>query len=148
MNSLFDALLSGTPDDLAALRLHLQGSRRAHDNRLVEQAAADVLADPDRAIRFDEAGWATVRAAGQVWAGGRLTTPTLAELRRLAAARVGQGPASGQARLFLLSAARGSEPLADVGSFHALAGPGTLIQVASQFNGLEAPGPGITPVER
>jgi len=148
MPTLIDTLLSDTPDDLAALRLHLQGSRRAHDNRLVEQAAADVLADPDRAIRFDEAGWATVRAAGQVWAGGRLTTPTLAELRRLAATRVGQAPASGRARLFLLSTARSSEPLADVGSFHALAGPGTLIQVASQFNGLEAPGPGITPVER
>jgi hypothetical protein len=40
----------------------------------------------------------------------------------------------------------GASPATDIGSLQATAGPGTLFQVASQFNCLESPGPYITAV--
>jgi hypothetical protein len=46
-------------------------------------------------------------------------------------------------RLWVLD---GASPATDIGSLQATAGPGTLFQVASQFNCLEAPGPSIVPV--
>jgi hypothetical protein len=53
------------------------------------------------------------------------------------------GGASGQVRLWVLD---GASPATDIGSLQATAGPGTLFQVASQFNCLESAGPYITPV--
>lgn len=102
----------------------------------------------ERLTGFREGGYAQTRARLRVedgrlysdatnrsWAVGRLTLPSLAELR--AEAEAGVGP-TGRIRVRNLSG--------DARTLHMLsAHSGALFQVASQFNMLEMLGPGVTP---
>jgi hypothetical protein len=117
-------------------------ARRGKDGVATLLAAIEdeVARAPAPCFHFDERGAATLSAAGRSYAAGRFTTPTLGELRARVAARARAG-----GRL-LLTILRGVHPRADIGTLQATAPPGTLFQVASQFNCLEAPGPRIVPV--
>lgn len=113
-------------------------SRGTGDATQVARAEADVSANPAGCIRFNDAGSATVYAAGRAYQGGRFEIPRLCELRARALAtreRAGRPPAA--LRLWVLD---GASPLTDIGTLQATAAPGTLFQVASQFNCLESPG--------
>ncbi|MEZ4265974.1 MAG: hypothetical protein R3F39_06315 [Myxococcota bacterium] len=71
---------------------------------------------------------------GRVVRCGRLTTPSLAELRAAVGAGAGEGPATVR------------EVVGDVRALHmAPENAGALFQAASQFNLLEMAGPGVTP---
>ena len=133
-------------DDEAALRAatarHVGAVRATigrRDRGVVVRAETDVRRDPAAAFSFDASGRATLTAAGRTWDAGRFATPTLAELRERAEAKAG----GGRVRLWVLD---GASPATDVAAMQAFAAPGTLFQVASQFNCLEAPGPGVVPV--
>jgi hypothetical protein len=123
-------------------------ARGRGDRGQVERVEAEVAAEPGRAIRFDASGAATVTAtvagAGRSYQGGRFEVMRLCELRsRALAARARAGrPAAGR-RLWILD---GASPATDIGALQAAAAPGSLFQVASQFNCLEAPGAFVTPV--
>ncbi len=108
---------------------------------LVETAELAVRASkPGEAFSFDADGFATLRVGEHTWHAGRFETPSLAELRE----RVKRGgPGGGRLRLWVLD---GPGLATDVGGLQATAPPGSLFQVASQFNGLESPGPYVTPV--
>ena len=110
----------------------------------VEQAEANVGDDPTGRIVFDPAGYATVHAAGRSWAGGRFEAPTLATLRARAADTAAT-TGGGRCTLWVLD---GEGPATDVAALQATAPEGTLFQVASQFNTLEAPGPRVVPVAK
>src|SRR5205823_7569820 len=95
---------------------------------------------PGEAFSFDADGFATLEVEGHTWHAGRFDTPSIADLRRRAREA---GPSGGRLRLWVLD---GPGPATDVGGLQATAPPGSLFQVASQFNCLESPGPYITPV--
>lgn len=127
----------------ARLAAALAGKGRG-DLVLVARAEAEVAADPARRIRINDAGAATVYAAGRSFRGGRFETPALCELRARALAtreRAGRPPAA--LRLWVLD---GASPVTDIGTLQATAAPGSLFQVASQFNCLESPGAFVTEV--
>src|SRR5262245_52412698 len=108
---------------------------------LVETAELAVRpARPGDAFSFDADGFATVGVEGHTWNAGRFETPSIADLRERAK-RAGAG--GGRLRLWVLD---GAGLATDVGGLQATAPPGSLFQVASQFNCLESPGPYITPV--
>lgn len=109
-------------------------------SQLLGAIEREVRTDPARAFAFDGAGFATLAAAGKTYAAGRFTTPTIGELRARLAGRV-----TSDAKL-TVSALSGSHPLTDIGALQGTAGPADLFQVASQFNGLEAPDACIVPV--
>lgn len=87
-----------------------------------------------RAFDFDSAGYAGLEFEGRTYAAGRLQIHRLRQLVR-------SGP--GAVRLWVLD---GRNSMTDVGALQASAPPGSLFQVASQFNCLEAPDPCIVPV--
>ena len=91
----------------------------------VDHLEATVEADPAGAFRVDEMGMAWL---GEL-AAGRFRTCRLGEMRP-------QG-GSGRLRLWVMT---GAHPVTDIGALQAFAPPGSLFQVASQFNCLEAPG--------
>jgi hypothetical protein len=130
-----------------ALTDHLQGIVVAGprgDRSLVARVEDEVRADPAARIRFDDAGHATLAAAGRTFRAGLFETPRLGELRRRAAeARRRAGDPEATLRLFVLD---GASPATDIGALQATAPPGSLFQVASQFNCLEAPGPFVVDV--
>jgi len=128
------------PERFAELRERVLASRNRGDPGAVARAEADVRAAPERAIRFDEHGVATVLAGGRRYRGGRFETPRIGDLRARAA-----GGGRGHARLFVLC---GTDPVTDIGAMQATAPPGSLFQVASQFNCLESPGAFLTDVAR
>jgi hypothetical protein len=103
---------------------------------------ASVTADPEGCFTFDGEGFATLSGNGRTYGAGRFSTPSIAELRRILAAR--PQPRTGTMRLFVL---QGEHEVSDIGALQASAPPGTLFQVASQFNCLEAPGNRITRVQ-
>ena len=114
------------------------------DGAQVQRVEAEVAADPGRAIRFDAGGAATVTAAGRAYQGGRFEVLRLCELRsRALATRARAGRPTAQRRLWIFD---GTSPATDIGALQATAPPGSLFQVASQFNCLEAPGAFVTPV--
>ncbi len=115
------------------------GNPRALAAEQLRRVEREVAADPGAAFRFDARGYATLEADGQRWAAGRFEQVSIEELRR----RV---PRSGHTVRY--SVLKGPHPLADIGALQAAAGPGSLFQVASQFNGLEAPGAHIVPIAR
>jgi hypothetical protein len=130
----------------SALQAHEQAVRRSAGQgevRLVGACEAAVRARPE-AFSFDARG-ATLAVGAGTWGAGRFQPLSLGELRRQAAARPGAGRGRGRVRLWVVD---GASPATDIGSLQAHAGAGTLFQVASQFNCLEAPGPALTPVER
>ena len=108
---------------------------------LLETVEREVARAPDGCFRFAEDGEATLDAAGRSFRAGRFETPSIGELRARAAAR----SRSGGGRL-ILSVLHGAHRRSDIGTLQATAAPGTLFQVASQFNCLEAPGPHIVPI--
>lgn len=132
---------------LAAHDAYLQGAiaaRGGGDASQVARVEAEVAADPRRAITFDAGGFATVRAAGRSYQGGHFEVLRLCELRgRALAVRARAGRPRAARRLWILD---GASLATDIGALQAAAPPGTLFQVASQFNCLEAPGAFVTPV--
>lgn len=114
--------------------------RRTRESLRAELAEAErlVAADPAAAFAFDSAGFATLSVGAQPRAAGRFSLPTLAELR----ARLPRG-AGGRVRVHALEKTGAAT---DIGALQAFAPPGTVFQVASQFNCLEAPGPHVVPV--
>ena len=132
---------------IAGFDHHLRESiaARGHgDGAQVQRVEAEVAADPGRAIRFDASGAATITAAGRAYQGGRFEVLRLCELRsRALAARARAGRPAAQRRLWIFD---GASPATDIGALQAAAPPGSLFQVASQFNCLEAPGAFVTPV--
>lgn len=93
----------------------------------------EVSSDPSRCFSFDSHGNATLRTLHRTFRAGQFDTPSIAELR----ARIPKHTTRGMVRLSALS---GVDPLTDIGMLQATAGPGSLFQVASQFNCLESPG--------
>lgn len=134
------AIVAGFDDHLrAAIAGRGQG-----DPGQVERVEAEVAAAPARAIRFDASGAATVTAGRRSYQGGRFEVLRLCELKsRALAARARAGRPSARRRLWIFD---GASPATDIGALQASAAPGTLFQVASQFNCLEAPGSFIAPV--
>jgi hypothetical protein len=127
------------PERIAELRERVVASRNRGDRGAVVRAEAEVRAAPERAISFDERGNATVHARERPYRGGRFETPRIGELRT----RASRG--HGHARLFVVC---GTDPVTDIGAMQATAPAGSLFQVASQFNCLEAPGAFLTDVGR
>lgn len=110
--------------------------------KLLSEVEAAVAKDPAAAFSFDPEGHATLRVDSRTWAAGRFEVVSIAELRARAKPIAQPG-----AHLARFSVIRGADAAADIGSLQAAAGPGTLFQVASQFNALEAPGPYLVPVQ-
>jgi hypothetical protein len=130
-------------DGIGALRAAVLASKGRGDVDLVGRAEADVRADPGR-IRHNDAGDATVYAAGRRFGGGRFETPALCALRaRALEARERAGRPAAELRLWVID---GVSPVTDIGALQACAAPGSLFQVASQFNCLESPGAYVTDV--
>jgi protein-tyrosine phosphatase len=107
---------------------------------LVAAVEAEVSARGPAAFSFDEQGFATLQAAARSFAAGRFSTPSIAELRHRLPAKP-QYPAK-----LSLAVLSGAHPLSDIGTLQATAGPNDVFQVASQFNGLEAPDACVVPV--
>ena len=130
-------------DGVQALLPAVLASKGRGELALVERAEAEVRADPGR-IRFNDAGEATVYAAGRGFRGGRFETPALCALRaRALATRERAGRPAAALRLWVID---GISPVTDIGALQACAAPGSLFQVASQFNCLESPGAFVTDV--
>jgi hypothetical protein len=131
-------------DGIRELMGAVLASKGRGDGSLVARAEAEVRADPAWCIRVNDAGEATVYAVGRSFRGGRFETPPLCELRAHAlAARVRAGRPRAALRLWVLD---GAGPVTDIGALQAWAAPGSLFQVASQFNCLESPGAFVTDV--
>jgi hypothetical protein len=131
-------LIEGLDAQLAAVL----ASRGRGDRGLVARAEDEVKADPRR-IRLDDRGDATVEAAGRVFRGGRFEVLPLCALRARAIEARDRGGRTGALRLWAID---GASPVTDIGALQAFAPPGSLFQVASQFNCLESPGRFVTDV--
>ena len=130
--------------ELSAHVAAVQASAGAGNRSQVSAIEAAVQADPANSFTFNPEGSGTLRTAAGTFPAGRFETPSIATLRQKSlAARGGSGGA--RVRLWVLE---GASPATDIGSLQATAGPGTLFQVASQFNCLESPGPFVTPITR
>lgn len=117
------------------------GPSSAEVERRIAAIEAGVARSPEASFSLHGEGSATLVTNDRSYAAGRFTTPSLAELTQQARARASDQP--GRVSLAILA---GTGGLTDIGALQATAGPGTLFQVASQFNCLEAPGPSIVPV--
>jgi hypothetical protein len=139
----YAAVFPGLP---ALRRLLADPSRRVPVERvgaLLQEIERGVARDPTSAFERDPSGTATLVAAGRRYRVGRFSTPAIGELEaRLRGRCAGAAPA-GQLSLSVLL---GLNELTDIGTLQATAAPGTLFQVASQFNCLESPGPHLTPI--
>lgn len=138
---LLAAILTGDPGDLDAARARVRASAGRGGRSLVAAAERAVRADPRTAITFDAEGSATVTAGDRHYGGGRFAPRSVGGLRASVASR---GRPTTPPPTF--SVLEGSDPVTDIGALQAMAAPGTLFQVASQFNCLEAPGPRLVPV--
>ena len=127
----------------AAYEVSILTSAGGGDAAAVGKCEAAVRDDPAATFALDGAGAATLTAGGRSWRAGRFAPLSIGELRK----RAVDGAKDGNAhlRLWVLD---GASPATDIGALQGRAGPGTLFQVASQFNCLESPGPRIVPVER
>ncbi len=135
-----DAVIAGFDDHLRSTL----AARGGGDAAAVARAEAEVAADPPGTIRFDASGTATVTAGGRAYQGGRFEVLPLCELRsRALAMRARAGRPDARRRLWVLD---GASPVTDIGALQASAAPGSLFQVASQFNCLESPGAYLSPV--
>jgi len=113
------------------------------DLKQVARLEAMVAADPAARIRLNDTGAATLYAVGRRYQAGCFETPRICELsaRALRARTRTRSPA--RLRLWIFT---GASPATDIGTLQATAPPGSLFQVASQFNCLEAPGAMVIPV--
>ena len=119
--------------------LRVLESAKQSERSIVRSVEAAVQASPAETISFDGRARATIHAHGRTWAAGRFEIPMIWSLK----ARAAEAPNDGPRRLFALF---GDRPETDIGALQAFAPPGTVFQVASQFNCLESPGPYVTPV--
>lgn len=94
---------------------------------------------PEAALSFDAQGAGQLQLGARQWRAGHFSTPQLGELK----ASLAKPAQPGTLRFSVL---RGQDPLTDIGALQAHSRSGTLFQVASQFNGLEAPGPQLVSV--
>jgi protein-tyrosine phosphatase len=117
------------------------GPGKSYVESQLEQIEREVAESPERSFSFGTDGNATLSAAGRTFCAGAFSTPTLGELRTRAA----QHHHGSKGRL-VLSVVHGAHPFADIGTLQATAPLGTLFQVASQFNCLEAPGAHLVPI--
>jgi protein-tyrosine phosphatase len=137
----------GQPDLLGGLGLRgpaapVSGApRKADVIRRIQEAEREIRQTAGRAWTFDTTGHATLTVGGRVYAAGRFTTPSIQALRD----QIATHPPTHPGKLHL-SVLCGTHPATDVGALQASAAPETMFQAASQFNGLEAPGPHIVPV--
>jgi hypothetical protein len=114
------------------------------DRELVARIEAEVRQNPEAHLRFDSTGLATLSAAGVSYRAGRFRLASLAELRTAARdAHEAAGRPSAKLSFYILD---GASPATDIGALQAHAPPGSLFQVASQFNCLEAPDAFVTPI--
>jgi len=138
---LLAAILTDDPGELEKARERVRASAGRGDRSLVADAERAVRRAPRAAITFDANGSATVVAGDREYCGGRFAPRSVGELTTSIASR---GGPSAPPPTF--SVVEGSDPVTDIGALQAMAAPGTLFQVASQFNCLEAPGPDLVPV--
>lgn len=148
----------------------VKASAHRGDRSQVAKIERLVRAEPEASFAFHEGGAgedggraggaavnqaavppATLSAGRWSFPAGRFETPSLATLRarvqrRCAAVPDKDGARSGAAARARLWVLLGASPATDIGSLQATAGPGTVFQVASQFNCLEAPGAYVIPV--
>ncbi|MBF2055238.1 MAG: hypothetical protein IGS03_17455 [Candidatus Sericytochromatia bacterium] len=146
MNScLLSLLLQLSGPGLSPLREQLLATHPGlpqHNHSLVQEMKAleaHTSAPPESALSFDPHGFGHLQLGTRSWQAGHFSTPTLAELK----ARLPRPAEPGALRFSVL---RGQDPLTDIGALQAHSRSGTLFQVASQFNGLEAPGPQLVRV--
>lgn len=128
--------------ELSAHVAAVKASAGAGDRCQVRAIEAAVVADPEGSFTFDPDGAGTLTTPVATYSAGRFETPSIATLRQRVIDTRGDRDAGG-VRLWVLD---GVSPATDIGSLQATSGPGTLFQVASQFNCLEAPGPFVTPI--
>lgn len=137
---------------------------RADVHGLLARIETDVRRDVRGAFTWDDernagdasGAGARLVAGGRSYRAGRFATRSIGDLE----SRVSRGiteaittthgaparrleRAAGKVSFSILL---GEHTLTDIGMLQAIAGPGTLFQVASQFNCLEAPGPSVVPV--
>ena len=136
---LLSALLAPDPTALVHWRNVLQSSRRKGDRKLVARAEDIVRSSPDRAFTTDASGQTIFKVGERNFHAGRFGTRSIGELRQDLLPRARDG----SVRLWALL---GQDALTDIGALQAWAGTGTLFQVASQFNCLEATGASVVPV--
>lgn len=148
---LLDQLLAGQPP--ADLLRHLPPLQFSSPEFQREVAAAEAVASRGpAAFTFGPDGRAELVVGTQHYAAGRFETPSLGELRARLEARhenpamTGQQPAATHRPLLRLTILLGVSPLTDIQRLEADADGKTVFQLASQFNGLEAPKPGLVPV--
>lgn len=104
---------------------------------LLAAVEQQVKAAPSACFTLGGDGAATLHVKGAAYHAGRFEVPTIATLeQRIRQARPTKS-APGRIRLSIL---RGTGPETDIGALQAVAPAGTLFQVASQFNCLEAMG--------
>lgn len=145
LGDLFDphASAAGLAERAEAIDRALRASRGAIDETVVADAERLVAADPAAAFAFDDSDAATMTVHGESLAAGFFETVAIDELRARAEARRTEAKGGGVLTLHVLT---GASPLTDVGALQASASPGTMVQVASQFNCLEAPDATVVPV--
>jgi hypothetical protein len=131
-------------EQLRAQRQAVLESQERGDLAQVARVEAAVKQSPRAAIHFDATGLATLAAAGRTYQGGRFELVSLGTLRQRARhAREQAGRPSTRLRLWVFE---GASPLTDIGALQATAPPGSLFQVASQYNCLESPAPCVTEI--
>lgn len=140
--------------ELAMRSAAVEASEGALGRDQVAEIEAAVARDPAGSFDFDSAGYGALKTPVATFAAGRFETPSIgalrervqrraAERREIRATEQGEARATEPVRLWVLL---GVAPVTDIGALQAGAGPGTVFQVASQFNCLESPGPHVTPV--
>jgi hypothetical protein len=151
---MLDSLARIDPADHATLENAITAHLRAVEEmnapeppsgqQLVELAENEASRAPAECFRFGADGHATLHAAGRTFQAGHFETPRIGELRQRAEdARRRAGNPSARLQLHVLD---GASPATDIGTLQATAPDGTLFQVASQFNCLEAPSARMVPV--
>lgn len=142
---LLGLLLQLSGPELSPLRQQLLETHPGlaqHRHPLVKAIAAleaSAHNPPEAALSFDTQGFGQLQLGTRRWQAGRFSTPQLSELK----ARLSRPAQPGPLKFSVL---RGQDPLTDIGALQAHSRSGTLFQVASQFNGLEAPGPELVRV--
>ncbi|MBL8923136.1 MAG: hypothetical protein JNJ54_30075 [Myxococcaceae bacterium] len=139
---MLDLILDGRQQELDKRRAEL-ARRPSAARSLVQRLEAEVAKAPHQHITFDSTGHATVAGAGHRFDGGRFSVLSLGALHE--AALLTRESAAPRVKLSVLA---GADPLTDVGLLQATAPEGSLFQVASQFNCLEAPDAMLVPVHR
>lgn len=134
-------LLSQDHDGLDRMRKLVAESEGRGDGDAVKALESETRKARASNIRFDDKGRATITGIGKTFDAGLFRVRSVGELRGELPVRANQGK-----RNVKLFAVDEKTALTDIGSLQAFAGPGTLFQVASQFNCLEAPEPDIVPI--